>query len=246
MKELMQFKVLNDSSSHLDALIMLHQSVYRESVFNNKLIYFDENFPNYLSKLFNDENHFIYVVETNSFVIGFAHLRLIDDFLFLNTISVNSDYAGRGLGKKLLLYSIQEVLKNTKQVSLLKLDVFENNHKALNWYKKLGFMEEKITDWYQFNTLTPEDVLGYSSKPDTNGFQSLFSDTTKIATIINNNMVLHDSNYLFHINILKYESVQTNDNSFKSNSLFNETTIRYKLIDKSIRMSVNLDNLTES
>jgi len=245
MKEQIEFKVFNEDSLQLNTVVELHRSVHLDTFFNNKLIYFDDNFKNYLIKLVKDENHFFYVVEVNSSIIGFAHFRLIDDFLFLNTISINKEYAGIGLGKKLLSYCIQAVLKKNKKINTFKLDVFESNFRALNWYKKLEFEEEKKTDWYLFNNVNPVDVLDFKRIPDNNGFLSLFDNSSKIATLVNNHLLLHNSNYIFDIDIKQYQSVQTNDNSFKTNRLFNKKTIDYKLIDVTIRMRINLENIIE-
>lgn len=245
MKEQIKFKIFDKDLSQLNTLEELHRSVYYDTFFNNKLIYFDGTFQKYLNKLVNDKDHYFFVIEKNSTILGFVHLRTIDDFLFLNNISVSSEYAGLGLGKKLLSYSIKEVLKSNLNVSILKLDVFESNHRALNWYKKLSFVEEKTTNWYQFNKVILERGIDFTNKPDFNGFPSLFVNSHKIATIINNNLILHDSNYIYHMDIKQYQSVQTNDNSFKTNSLFNIATINYKLIDASIRMIVDIEKIIE-
>lgn len=247
MKEEIKFKKFdNNDTSSLVTLVDLHCSVHQNTFFKNRLIYFDDNFYDFLNKLIKDENHFFYVVEANSSLIGFTHLRLIDDFLFLNTISVSNEYSGHGLGKKLLSYSIQEVSKSIKNVSVLKLDVFRSNHRAFSWYKKLGFIEEKITTWYQFNEVFSKEELNFSIKSCKNGFLSLFFNTTKIATIINNNLILHDSNYIFYIDLTQFQSAITNDDSFKTNILFEDSLLKFEIIDDSIKMSVELKKIIKN
>jgi len=246
MKEQIEFKKFNNEVSSLAKLIGLHRSVYQNTFFKNRLIYFDVKYYDFLKKLVIDKYHFFYVIEVNSSIIGFAHLRLIDDFLFLNNISVSNEYSGRGLGSKLLSFSIQEASKCIKNVSVLKLDVLRSNHRAFSWYKKLGFMEEKITTWYQFNGVFFKEKLNYSLKPCENGFSSLFFNTTKIATIINNNLILHDSNHIFYIDLTQFQSAITNDDSFKTNFLFEGALLKFDTIDNSIRMSVKLKKIIKN
>lgn len=240
MKELIEFKRLNNDVSSLETLVELHRSVYNNSFFKNKLIYFDTNFYNLLKKFVKDSHHLFYVIEVNSTIVGFSHLRLIDDFLFLNTISVNNNYARRGLGKKLLSYSIQEFSKINLNVGVLKLDVFGSNYRAFNWYKDLGFIVEKNTTWYQFKKVLFKEKLNFSIQYCYNGFLSLFFNEIKIATIINNNLILHNSNYIFYIDINQFKCVITNDESFKTNIFFKNTPLIFEPVDVSFRMSIEL------
>lgn len=60
-----------------------------------------------------------------------------DDVYYLDAVSVEPDFQGRGIGNELL----RQVVEKAKMsgFSLLSLNVFEDNIHAIEWYKKAGF-----------------------------------------------------------------------------------------------------------
>ena len=65
------------------------------------------------------------------------HLKSLNKRWFIYGVVIAPDFRGFGLGKKLLLYAIEE-LKN-RNVKDVYLYVDENNSIAINLYKQIGF-----------------------------------------------------------------------------------------------------------
>lgn len=231
----------------LESIIKLHQLILKGTLLENKNIYYDSNYEKFLTKAFKLPNNHFFVVEKNSIIKGFAHFKIIDDFIFLNNIAICEDVNNSGLGKKLLFYSYKNVISQYNQINSFKLDVFQSNKKALNWYKTMGFEEENRHDWYQLNSkLNVSGSNNYVIVSDQNGFLGLYDGKVKFGTIVNNNLILHQSDYIYKIDSKTFDSVLTNDNSFLNNALFKDDSINHDLADSSIRMKISVKNLNQN
>lgn len=58
---------------------------------------------------------------------------------FISSILVSAEYQGKRIARTLLKMAIKAAV--LKKFAILKLEVFNNNDKAINLYKKLGFKE---------------------------------------------------------------------------------------------------------
>ncbi|MNI85410.1 Spermine/spermidine acetyltransferase [compost metagenome] len=58
-------------------------------------------------------------------------------------MSVRSDYQGGGIGKALLQALIDWAEKH-RQIEKITLGVFANNSKAIELYRKMGFVQESL------------------------------------------------------------------------------------------------------
>ncbi len=246
-KENITYKLI-DSIKDIDDLLFLHKLIYINTPFENKLIYFDKNYKQFLENLILNKNNkvFFYGLYKNEDLIGFIQFRLIESYLFLNNISLDNKFRGKGLGSLFLKKS----LKNFEFYFPIKfkLDVFNKNLKAKSWYKKIGLEQEEKLFWYQKNISI--SVNQYQDKPsfkftlDQNGFESIFDGTSKIATVINKkNLIVHNNEYLDLINYSKY------DNALFTSKILLPSKEYYLLLDISYRLSsqlkkvmTNLDN----
>lgn len=71
---------------------------------------------------------------------------------YLTLIAVHEGYHGEGIGKLLLQTSIADLIH--RNFLNYKLEVFKNNLKAINLYKKFGFLvEEDLGDAYLMNLI---------------------------------------------------------------------------------------------
>ena len=72
--------------------------------------------------------------------------RCIQLLVFANNkligISVGKKFRGEGIGQILIENVIKEAIKSLPDLEIITLGVFSGNIQALNWYKKLGFVEE--------------------------------------------------------------------------------------------------------
>ena len=65
----------------------------------------------------------------------------------LYSLAISNDFQNRGLAKKLLEYSFENLSKDNKDFSL---EVKVSNESAINLYKKYGFEIKKILkDYYE-------------------------------------------------------------------------------------------------
>ena len=78
----------------------------------------------------------IFVVDPLDNPVGFSIVNIVDNCHYLDQISVHPDFMGMGLGKKLLLASIDWSQKNA-----LWLTTYSHVKWNAPWYKKLGFKE---------------------------------------------------------------------------------------------------------
>lgn len=114
-----------------------------ENILSNK----DEEEELIKEKIINrGENQYWYVAEESGKVVGLGilmnHGNLRKRHVAAITLMVNSKYQNRGIGSLLMkkLISLSENLN----IIRLELCVFRDNCKAINLYKKFGFVEEGI------------------------------------------------------------------------------------------------------
>ena len=83
-----------------------------------------------------------FVAEDNNKVIGLIlGYKLIDDFVYLDLFTVDSNYRGKNIGQKLLFRFRDELKKQfVKQYFLIAPT---HNEKTLNFYRKNGLTEGK-------------------------------------------------------------------------------------------------------
>lgn len=203
------------------------------------LIYEDQNYPIYFHKLINlNQNDYLYGYEREGKIWGFAHFKIINDELFLNNIAIHSESRSSGLGSKLLRIAVPELAKRFRCKSF-SLDVFKKNTTALAWYKKMKMMQISEKNWYNISDLiqTSEsfDNSIFKIENDPNGFKGLYFEGRKIATIINSNLIITDYEYL---NLLSEFKSMFSKGCFISNADF-----KYPLLDKSLRLRVELNKI---
>ena len=100
-----------------------------------------------LSKELNSENSTFYFLKYNEQVIGYLKLNIKDaqteaqgnDCIEIERIYIKKEYQGKDFGKLLMQKAI-EIAKRF-QYTCIWLAVWEHNTKAINFYKKLGFIE---------------------------------------------------------------------------------------------------------
>ncbi|HHD2754377.1 TPA: N-acetyltransferase family protein [Clostridium perfringens] len=114
-----------------------------ENILSNK----DEEEELIKEKIINrGENQYWYVAEEAGKVVGLGILMNHDNLrkrhVAAITLMVNSEYQNKGIGSLLMkkLISLSENLN----IIRLELCVFRDNYKAINLYKKFGFVEEGI------------------------------------------------------------------------------------------------------
>lgn len=88
-------------------------------------------------------------------VVGFAGMWIIIDEAHITNIAVHPEYRGFGIGN-MLMDSLLSICK-LENVTAITLEVRVSNQRAINLYKKFGFVEEGIRkEYYEDNK---EDAL---------------------------------------------------------------------------------------
>ncbi len=93
------------------------------------------------------ENPFAhYVVEEEQGIRGYLGLWLNEDALQITTLGVASNHQGKGLGQRLVKYSLEYALEN--KVTVMTLEVRISNTKAIYLYEKNGFKKAAVRKQY--------------------------------------------------------------------------------------------------
>ena len=100
---------------------------------------------NYYS-IVNDKNYLCYVAENNENVVGYINLLVVDDVAEIINISVLNDFRKKGVGTKLIDFSIKYLIEN--KFSGVMLEVNEENLPAISLYDKMGFKKIHIRKKY--------------------------------------------------------------------------------------------------
>ncbi|MDR3063647.1 MAG: ribosomal protein S18-alanine N-acetyltransferase [Methanobrevibacter sp.] len=101
---------------------------------------------NILKELYNIGAGFLVSVE-NDKIIGFIIFWIKDEFLgHIISIAVSEKYQNNGVGRKLLSKAIE--LFAAFQINKIKLEVKATDLKAINFYKKAGFVETNFLHSY--------------------------------------------------------------------------------------------------
>ncbi|RCX21427.1 RimJ/RimL family protein N-acetyltransferase [Fontibacillus phaseoli] len=101
----------------------------------------------WIEETLNKESSLILLAEEQGKVVGLldfhsGHKRRIAHTGYFG-MSVRSDYQGGGIGKALLQALIDWAVKHHK-LEKISLEVFANNSKAIQLYRKLGFVQESL------------------------------------------------------------------------------------------------------
>ena len=130
-------KIVPCDKSCYDQLYKIHLSVMPENDIMTENCFFDE---------FVQATRKYFVAINNNCAIGYIGVfDSFDDYNIIG-IAVEEGYQRRGIGYKLLQRIIEEAKKNN--IKTISLEVDETNEKAINFYKKNGFVVTNIRKKY--------------------------------------------------------------------------------------------------
>lgn len=182
-----QFDTTRDSFTRL---VEMHRLIFEGNNLQNKLVYFTHNFLEYLKSAVKSNLNDFYLLEVDGIVEGFIHYRTQDKFVFVNNLYVSKNARGNGVGG----FFFKKTLQKFERYDETVLEVFLSNSNVVDWYYRMGFKEIARKSWYEFHLL-PEinHVNGnFINQKDENGFESIFYENKKVATIVNNYLLVHD------------------------------------------------------
>lgn len=133
----MKITITNANSSHYDEMYKIHNQVMSELDKLTKKNFYDE---------FNQETRKYFVAILNNKVVGYVGvLDTATDYNIIG-IAVGKNYLNCGVGTQLFEYLKNVAKKNC--VETISLEVDEMNTKAINFYKKMGFILTNIRKKY--------------------------------------------------------------------------------------------------
>ena len=240
MKKEVVIKRLEDDHFIPD-LVKMHQEIFSDNDLFGKLIYFDDNFPNYLKSILNSRNDYFFGVFSDDIISGFVHFKKAENQLFLNNIYLNENIRGGGTGTYIINYTLQKLLTEDYLLEYLMLDVFESNKLAKKWYEKIGLSAESLSEWgiteKKYKDERNKDSFVISK--DDNGFTGLFLNERKVATIIQNeSVIVHDQCALDYDSEIPFIYKRTD-----METDFEEIT--FSKFDTSIRMKGKISTILE-
>ena len=117
--------------------------------FSGEKVSLDEEieYVNQSLKKIGSQDKVMIIAELNSKIVGIGEVerdfssrkRNLHRGIF--GLSIDKDYRGNGIGKKLMEIVIAESIKIITDLKMITLHVFEENYQAISLYKKLGFAE---------------------------------------------------------------------------------------------------------
>jgi len=145
--ELINFTNLTYEEVEMIRELRNHPDV-KKWMYNDKDITKEEHL-NFMSRLKIDERNFYYLVKNNNLNVGVIYLNKVDFYnrnayfgLYANQFG-KTPYTAVVLEKALLKLAFEVASLHT-----LKLEVIENNERAIKFYKRIGFKEEgKLRDF---------------------------------------------------------------------------------------------------
>ncbi len=126
--------------AHIDSEI---NDQYRTNAGSNRFLNNIVRFPG--CGVFDTDSSFVAIHRSSNALIGVILCsRVKDDVGHVTQVCMVPEYRGRGLGEDLIA-STYHSLRN-RNFSLLSLTVTEANHRAVDLYRRLGFVELRVFD----------------------------------------------------------------------------------------------------
>lgn len=147
-----------------------------------------------LDNIFSPYRYFVLLNENE--VAGYLEYKIFQNskVAFLNIIAVSNAYKQKGIGKKLLEFSMSFFAE--RQFSFIQLDVYKTNTVALNWYLSFGFEHKNSNSFFKIklnnnkaehNSILIQNYPQFKELHEEFGFSlldiSLGTDSFKIGTI---------------------------------------------------------------
>ncbi len=111
-------------------------------------------------------------------VVGVAEWRNMDDALFLNSIAVDPNWRGQGIGRQLLCDGI----RTWRTFATVELDVFNTMPQVQDWYQRLGFTRIRRRVWVRFPPVGSVNPPNDAGEPTTAETESAILRSTSYVT----------------------------------------------------------------
>ncbi|HAR86062.1 MAG TPA: hypothetical protein DCR69_10055 [Clostridium sp.] len=106
-----------------------------------------EDSSNFIDTVIYSENRRGYIAYKEGAPVGVFDFNYEEGHAFLYGVAIAIPYRGKGFGKQLVGFALNEGLKKSDKVVL---DVDSENPTAFNLYKKCGFQIDFQVDYYRY------------------------------------------------------------------------------------------------
>lgn len=137
------FKVLK--VEHKDEYIKLNNEIFEDVGDNEKLV----------NAILNSDTRVAYIAYLGDESVGMFNLAYEEDMAYCYGVGIIKKYRGKGLGKQLMTFILNEGLKHTNKIVL---DVDSSNPAAYNLYLKCGFEVDFQVDYYLYDLESKLDI----------------------------------------------------------------------------------------
>ena len=134
----------------LKQIMLMYESCVSGMIENN-IFQWDSSYPNQEVIMCDINSKTYYVATINNKIVGGVNLDKKQDveyqsinwndkrntFLVVHRLAVCKHYWGKKIGKKLMIYCEEVVMK--KNLKSIRLDTYSENPLAINFYKRLGY-----------------------------------------------------------------------------------------------------------
>lgn len=219
-------------------------------------IYKDPNYMYFFKTLINNVvDRIFYSIDPDTLAfLGFVHFKIKGSSLYLNNITVDSEYQSCGVGKSLLMAGLKQ-LTDESEYSYFELDVFEKNTRAFNWYIRLGMDVVDYSNWYNITSYFRSDTRSYVTPGgydrdsftciyDQNGFKQLLHNGLQVGTLINETHLIIKTEIDY--NLWRKIHWYFKESSLKSVCLVSRKKHDLFLLDKSFHLRIPFKKLNLS
>lgn len=136
-----ELKFIMLEEGNKDIYIKLNNEIFNE-VFEDQ----DDN-ENLVNAILNSDMRIAFIAYYETEPIGIFNLAYEEEMAYCYGVGISKKHQGRGFGKQLMTFALNEGLKHTKKIVL---DVDSNNPTAYNLYLKCGFEVDFQVDYYLY------------------------------------------------------------------------------------------------
>ena len=153
MQFINRMKIKKAKITEIDQIMNMYDSCVSGMIEAN-IDQWDSSYPNRKIILDDIKNKTFYILLINNEIIAGINIDKIQDktylnitwedienkFLVVHRLAVHKEYWNKGAGKKLMLFA--ESLIKENNLNSIRLDTYNSNPKAINFYLKLGYVKK--------------------------------------------------------------------------------------------------------
>lgn len=141
-------KLDNITNNELKFKILEHENKDIYIKLNNEVFEEHDDCENLVNAILNSNVRIAYIAYYGTEPVGIFNLAYEEELAYCYGVGISKAYQGKGFGKQLMAFVLNEGLKHTKKIVL---DVDSNNPTAYNLYLKCGFEVDFQVDYYLYD-----------------------------------------------------------------------------------------------